>query len=45
MTNPLLTSFPPPPFSAIKPDHVVPAATQPMADSRAAVDGFVAHCA
>ncbi|WP_439896280.1 hypothetical protein, partial [Salmonella enterica] len=25
MTNPLLTSFSLPPFSAIKPEHVVPA--------------------
>lgn len=43
MTNPLLTSFSLPPFSAIKPEHVVPAVTKALADCRAAVDGVVAH--
>ncbi|EDT9131018.1 oligopeptidase A, partial [Salmonella enterica subsp. enterica] len=43
MTNPLLTSFSLPPFSAIKPEHVVPAVTTALADCRAAVEGVVAH--
>ncbi|VEA51157.1 oligopeptidase A [Salmonella enterica subsp. enterica] len=43
MTNPLLTSFSLPPFSAIKPEHVVPAVTEALADCRAAVEGVVAH--
>lgn len=43
MTNPLLTSFSLPPFSAIKPEHVVPAVTKALADCRAAVEGVVAH--
>ncbi|MDI5675310.1 hypothetical protein KJ201_26055, partial [Salmonella enterica subsp. enterica serovar Typhi] len=38
MTNPLLTSFSLPPFSAIKPEHVVPAVTKALADCRAAVE-------
>ncbi|MBS6059785.1 MAG: oligopeptidase A [Pantoea sp.] len=32
MTNPLLTSFTLPPFSAIQPEHVVPAVEQPLAE-------------
>lgn len=34
MTNPLLQDFDLPPFSAIKPEHVVPAIDQLLADSR-----------
>ncbi|STT82613.1 oligopeptidase A [Klebsiella pneumoniae] len=37
MTNPLLTPFSLPPFSAIKPEHVVPAVTKALEDCRAAV--------
>ena len=43
MTNPLLSSFTLPPFSAIKPEHVVPAVTQALADCRAAVEKAVAQ--
>ncbi len=43
MTNPLLSSFTLPPFSAIKPEHVVPAVTQALADCRAAVEKVVAQ--
>jgi oligopeptidase A len=43
MTNPLLSSFTLPPFSAIKPEHVVPAVTQALAESRAAVEKAVAQ--
>jgi len=43
MTNPLLTPFSLPPFSAIKPEHVVPAVTQALADCRAAVESVVAQ--
>ncbi|EIS5897581.1 oligopeptidase A, partial [Salmonella enterica] len=43
MTNPLLTSFSLPPFSAIKPEHVVPAVTKALADCRTTVEGVVAH--
>ena len=32
MTNPLLTPFTLPPFSAIKPEHVVPAVTEALND-------------
>jgi hypothetical protein len=32
MTNPLLTPFSLPPFSAIKPEHVVPAVTKALDD-------------
>ncbi|EXU77240.1 oligopeptidase A [Erwinia papayae] len=42
MTNPLLTSFTLPPFSAIKPEHVVPAVTKALEDCRAAVETAVA---
>jgi len=35
MTNPLLTSFTLPPFSAIKPEHVVPAVTEVLSHCRA----------
>ncbi|KAB8313428.1 oligopeptidase A [Erwinia endophytica] len=45
MTNPLLTSFTLPPFSAIKPEHVVPAVTQALDDCRAAVEKAVAQSA
>ena len=38
MTNPLLTPFSLPPFSAIKPEHVVPAVTKALEDCRAAVE-------
>ncbi|MFC0140745.1 oligopeptidase A [Erwinia mallotivora] len=43
MTNPLLTSFTLPPFSAIKPEHVVPAVTKALEDCRAAVETAVAR--
>jgi oligopeptidase A len=43
MTNPLLSSFTLPPFSAIQPEHVVPAVTQALNDSRAAVEKAVAQ--
>ncbi|MBK0035117.1 oligopeptidase A [Erwinia sp. S43] len=43
MTNPLLSSFTLPPFSAIKPEHVVPAVTQALDDCRAAVEKAVAQ--
>ena len=43
MTNPLLTPFSLPPFSAIKPEHVVPAVTKALDDCRAAVESAVAH--
>ncbi len=43
MTNPLLTPFSLPPFSAIKPEHVVPAVTKALEDCRAAVESAVAH--
>jgi len=45
MTNPLLTSFTLPPFSSIKPEHVVPAVTQALDDCRAAVEKAVAQSA
>ncbi len=38
MTNPLLTPFSPAAFSAIKPEHVVPAVTKALEDCRAAVE-------
>ncbi|SFN41339.1 oligopeptidase A [Izhakiella capsodis] len=43
MTNPLLSNFTLPPFSAIKPEHVVPAVQQALDDCRAAVEKAVAH--
>ncbi len=43
MTNPLLTPFSLPPFSAIEPEHVVPAVTKALEDCRAAVESAVAH--
>ena len=43
MTNPLLTPFSLPPFSAIKPEHVVPAVTKALDDCRAAVERAVAQ--
>lgn len=43
MTNPLLTSFTLPPFSAIKPEHVVPAVTHALENCRAAVEAAVAQ--
>jgi oligopeptidase A len=45
MTNPLLTSFTLPPFSAIQPEHVVPAVTEVLNDCRAMVEKVVAQCA
>lgn len=42
MTNPLLSSFTLPPFSAIKPEHVVPAVTQALDKSRSVVAEVVA---
>jgi len=43
MSNPLLTSFTLPPFSLIKPEHVVPAVTQALQDCRATVEKVVAQ--
>ncbi|WP_428944775.1 oligopeptidase A [Pantoea sp. FN060301] len=43
MTNPLLSTFTLPPFSAIKPEHVVPAVTQALEACRAAVESVVAQ--
>ncbi|WP_448309176.1 oligopeptidase A [Pantoea sp. PGP6] len=43
MTNPLLTSFTLPPFSAIQPEHVVPAVTEVLNDCRAMVEKVVAQ--
>ncbi|QHM73382.1 oligopeptidase A [Mixta intestinalis] len=43
MTNPLLTSFTLPPFSAIQPEHVVPAVEQALETCRAAVEKVVAQ--
>ncbi|MFR0655694.1 oligopeptidase A [Pantoea sp. SIMBA_079] len=41
MTNPLLTPFTLPPFSAIKPEHVVPAVTEVLEECRDTVDRVV----
>lgn len=41
MTNPLLTPFSLPPFSAIKPEHVVPAVTAALDECRATVERVV----
>ena len=43
MTNPLLTPFTLPPFSLIKPEHVVPAVTEALQECRAAVEKVVAQ--
>ncbi|PIJ50460.1 oligopeptidase A [Erwinia sp. OLTSP20] len=43
MTNPLLSHFTLPPFSAIKPEHVVPAVRQALDDCRATVEKVVAQ--
>ena len=43
MTNPLLTSFSLPPFSAIRPEDIVPAVQSALADCRAAVERVVAQ--
>ncbi|CAK9886721.1 MAG: Oligopeptidase A [Candidatus Erwinia impunctatus] len=43
MTNPLLTSFTLPPFSAIKPEHVVPAVEAALGACRAEVERVVAQ--
>ncbi len=43
MTNPLLTSFTLPPFSAIKPEHIVPAVQAALDDCRAVVERVVAQ--
>lgn len=43
MTNPLLSGFTLPPFSAIKPEHVVPAVTKALESCRAMVEQVVAH--
>lgn len=43
MTNPLLSSFTLPPFSAIKPEHVVPAVKSALEACRAAVEHVVAQ--
>lgn len=43
MTNALLTPFALPPFSAIRPEDIVPAVTSALADCRAAVERVVAQ--
>ncbi|WP_075182521.1 oligopeptidase A [Pantoea sp. 1.19] len=43
MTNPLLSDFSLPPFSAIQPEHVVPAVTSALADCRQTVEAVVAQ--
>ncbi|KFK92689.1 MULTISPECIES: oligopeptidase A [unclassified Serratia (in: enterobacteria)] len=43
MTNPLLTPFALPPFSAIRPEDIVPAVQSALADCRAAVERVVAQ--
>ncbi|GAA3915008.1 MULTISPECIES: oligopeptidase A [Gibbsiella] len=43
MTNPLLTPFSLPPFSAIRPEHIVPAVQSALADCRATVERVVAQ--
>ncbi|GLR07683.1 oligopeptidase A [Mixta theicola] len=43
MTNPLLTPFTLPPFSAIQPEHVVPAVEQALATCRETVEKVVAQ--
>jgi len=43
MTNPLLTPFSLPPFSAIHPEDIVPAVQSALADCRAAVERVVAQ--
>jgi oligopeptidase A len=43
MTNPLLTPFSLPPFSAIRPENIVPAVQSALADCRAAVERVVAQ--
>ncbi|SEQ89270.1 oligopeptidase A [Rosenbergiella nectarea] len=43
MTNPLLTPFSLPPFSAIKTEHVVPAVTAALDECRATVERVVAQ--
>ncbi|WP_034917806.1 oligopeptidase A [Erwinia sp. 9145] len=43
MTNPLLSRFTLPPFSAIKPEHIVPAVTEALAACRAEVEKVVAQ--
>lgn len=43
MTNPLLTPFSLPPFSAIRPEAIVPAVQSALADCRAAVERVVAQ--
>ncbi|MDU3573312.1 MAG: oligopeptidase A [Serratia marcescens] len=43
MTNPLLTPFSLPPFSAIRPEDIVPAVQSALTDCRAAVERVVAQ--
>ena len=43
MTNPLLTPFSLPPFSAIKPEHMVLAVTKALEACRGAGESAVAH--
>ncbi|MDQ9394054.1 oligopeptidase A [Serratia marcescens] len=43
MTNPLLTPFSLPPFSAIRPEDIVPAVQSALADCRAVVERVVAQ--
>ncbi|WP_348759922.1 oligopeptidase A [Candidatus Methylocalor cossyra] len=40
MNNPLLDSYALPPFSRIRPEHVLPAVTQVLADNRAAIQAL-----
>lgn len=43
MTNPLLAAFMLPPFSAIKPEHVMPAVQTALDDCRTAIENLVAQ--
>lgn len=43
MTNPLLTMTGLPPFASIKPEHIVPAVTQAIADCDAVIVNVLAH--
>ncbi|QFI39309.1 oligopeptidase A [Moritella marina ATCC 15381] len=43
MTNPLLTMTGLPPFASIKPEHIVPAVTQAIADCEAAIVNVLAN--
>ncbi|MDX2319777.1 MAG: oligopeptidase A [Moritella sp.] len=45
MTNPLLTMTGLPPFSSIKPEHIVPAVTQGIQDCEAVIENVLANTA